>query len=793
MLNRICIWLALCVAVQAQNSLQILAKDPAGLAVPARVEMVGSHLTNRLTFVTGPEGTGRAGNLAADLYRVTVSASGFEPATFELSIAEGDRLEREVRLEIARAGASVVVRTLPGNLDGVPGSTAVLNKTDLDLMRPYSVKEALRQVTGVHIVDEDSFGLNLNIGIRGLDPRRTQRTLLLEDGAPVHLGPYSDPSAHYHTPPELIQSVEVLKGSGQIAYGPQTVGGVLNFVTEQPPAERLRGTFGATLGDRSFRGAQAKLGTGGDRGGILGHFIYREGDGTRERHAHRIFHGGLSGLVKIRQRQTLLLKGGYYEEESKFAEGGLSQADFERRPFGNPFSNDRFYLERYNAQALHGVDFNDHWRLSTNFYYQKIDRASYRQADFAGDEMTANASNGCTGAARTDYANFADLCGNKMRPRNYEFFGIEPRQDFRGTVFGLRNETSVGVRYHREWVTRRRFNGLTPDARETSPGVLFRDWSENRANAFSGYVQSRWLSKYWTFTPGVRVERIRTVNLALRRGNAVRDARLEGVQTLALPGIGVTFLGLPSTTVFAGVHRGFAPPRPDDNYDPLDPNVIPVSAERSTNYEAGFRTYPGGGLQVEATVFRIDFSNQIVAGETVGLPQLTWANAGRTLHAGFELGTRYNVDRRLLPEGHDVFANVAYTRVAVARFSGSLVTDGIDVIGNRLPYAPGNTLSPSLNYSHRTSGVALSFTLNHIGPQFADSLNRIAPTADGQNGRIPAVTILNAALNVPVRKKGPVLFVSGSNLTDRVYIASRVDGIQVGRPRQVFGGIRWEF
>lgn len=788
--NAALLGLALSASLFAQTgSVRVTAADPSGAAVDAQGELSGQGDTLRVPFVTGSSGTILLDNLPVGDYRLSVSGSGFETSVTDVQIQAGQTAEQNVSLQIARVGSSVVVRALPGNLDGVPGSTAEITREDLDIARVFSIKEALRKVTGIHIVDEDAFGLNLNVGIRGLNPRRTQRTLIMEDGAPVHLAPYSDPSAHYHTPAELVQSIEVIKGSGQILHGPQTVGGVMNFVTETPP-NRPRGSIGIAGGNRDYRNIFGKLGTGGERGGILGHFLYREGAGTREGHAHRIFHGGLNGLLNFGSRQSLQLKSNYYEEDSKFTEGGMSQAQYDQNPLGNVFSYDRFNLERYATQALYGINFDD-TRFTTNFYFQKIDRASYRQMDFPGDEMTANPLTGCIGAARTDYENFADLCGNKMRPRNYNFFGIEPRFDLRGRVFGMRNETTAGVRYHRENITRKRYNGLTPDAREDSPGALFRDWNTIRANAFSAYIQSRFTAGNWTFTPGLRMEFVGSHNHVLRRGNVPQDSQLDATQTLPLPGFGVTYLGLPRSTVFAGVHRGFAPPRPDDNFDPLDPNVVPVSPERSTNYEVGIRSYPITGLQLEATAFRIDFSNLIVPGETVGLPQLTWANAGRTLNSGVELGARYDL-ARLLPAGHNVYLTAAYTHVIVAKFNSDEIVDDVNVRGNRLPYAPEHTLSPAIVYQYRT-GLNMNMSWEYVSRQFADALNQTAASADGMTGTVPTYTVMNAALNVPLRQRGPVLFVSGTNLADRRFIASRVDGIQPGRPRQVFGGIRWEF
>ena len=768
----------------------IRAKDPSGGLVSVQGQLSAKGGTLVVPISTAPSGSAVIENLPPGVYQLKVGGSGFESTQLEVTVEAGKEVAPEISLKLAQVGSSVVVKVLPGSLDGVPGATAEITREDLDLLRPLSVKESLRQVTGVHIVDEDAFGLNLNVGLRGLNPRRTQRTLLLEDGVPIHLGPYSDPSAHYHTPPELTESIEVLKGSGQIAHGPQTVGGMINFVTQAPP-DRTRGTVAVQGGNRDYRSLLGKFGTGGERGGILGHLLYRDGAGTRQGHAHQILHSGLSGLLRMKGNQTLQLRGNYYEENSKFTESGISQAAFTRNPLGNPFSQDRFYLTRLSFQALYGVQINESTQVAANFYYQNLDRSSYRQADFSGDEMTANAATGCTGAARVDYERFAPLCGNKMRPRKYDFFGIDPRLEWRGRVFGMRNETSMGVRYHTEDIDRRRYNGLTPDAREESPGILFRDWNTIRTHAAAGYVQSRFFAGKWSFTPGVRLEHVRSTNQVLRRGNVARDASLSATQTMALPGFGVTYGGIARSTIFAGVHRGFAPPRPDDNFDPLDPNARPVDAERSTNYEIGIRSNLARWIQIEATVFRIDFTNQIVAGSSAGLPQFTWANAGKTLNAGVELGGRFDFSS-WLPDGHSVFVKASYTGVGAARFTSDLVTGGVNVRGNRLPYAPEHTLSPSVHYQHRT-GFSLSLSPEYVSRQFSDNRNRTAASADGLIGTVPSYAVFNAAVNVPLGARRPVVFMNISNLGDRRFIVSRVDGIHVGRPRQAFAGLRWDF
>ncbi|NOU24129.1 MAG: TonB-dependent receptor [Methylotenera sp.] len=63
----------------------------------------------------------------------------------------------------------------------------------------------------------------------------------------------------------------------------------------------------------------------------------------------------------------------------------------------------------------------------------------------------------------------------------------------------------------------------------------------------------------------------------------------------------------------------------------------------------------------------------------------------------------------------------------------------------------------------------------------------------GYAGTIPSYTLFNASINFkPVNSKA-TYFLSGHNLTDKEYLASRVDGMFAGRSRQVFGGVRLDF
>ncbi|RKT47122.1 TonB-dependent receptor family protein [Thiocapsa rosea] len=699
-----------------------------------------------------------------------------------------------------------ITSAVPDRLEAVPGSTNLIERAQIEAERPFSIRELLQGVPGVHVVGEDAFGLNLNIGVRGLDPRRTVRTLLLEDGMPIQLAPYSDPSAHYSTPLTRIERIEVMKGSGQIVHGPQTVGGVINFVTRPVPREFV-GEADLSIGNNRFNQISAGVGSGGDWGGWLVEALQRQGDGVRESHRHRLRDFSLKAALEISSRQSVLAKVGYYEEDSKIGEAGLDQARFDRDPFANPFPDDKFELERWAAQLVHRIELRENAQLSTQIYYQKVDRASYRQLDAiaeAGENETLRSRAPDTGprnpACRLDgegidftvpngFEIFAPFCGNQMRPREYEFYGIEPRLEMVHQAFGIPGELVAGLRLHEERISRKRFSGTTPRSREESEGTYFRDQNDIDTDAFSAYLQNTTFLGDWSITPGLRLEDYSLKNTAVlsRTDREINNGKSVTIDnTEWLPGLGVTYFGLPQTTLFAGIHRGIAPPRPDANLNPTDDALQRVDPELSTNYEIGARSSALTGLQWEATLFQTDFDNQIVEGEALGLAQ-TYANAGETLFQGLEVAAR--VDFGQLRSGiHNPYATLSYTNLFTAKFEN----DAAGARGNRLPYAPRQMLSVGLGFEH-AAGWDARMGVTYIDEQYTDAANSRAASADGQSGLIPSYTTLDAAVNFRLPQHGATLYLSATNLTDETYLVSRVNGAFAGASRQIIAGVSLMF
>lgn len=695
----------------------------------------------------------------------------------------------------------VVKGILPDRLDAVPGSYQVIDEKALEARRPFSIQEALNNIPGVNVVGENTYGLGVNIGIRGLNPRRTARTLLMEDGMPLFLAPYGDPAAHYTTPLERVQRIEVVKGSGQILYGPQTVGGMINFVTRPVPTDgKVHGNVTATLGNNDFTSLYGNIGAGDERGGLMIDALHKKGDGIRDNHDFEIQEYTAKGQLNLSDRHTLIAKASYFRESSHVSETGLGLVEYHEDKYQAPTGkNDVFEHERTTFQLQHLFQVNHQVKLSTQAYYAKSERASFRQINDPGGLGGRSVMDRCTGLGVATEANAA-LCGGRWRPREFEYWGIEPRLDVQHSLFGVDSNAVIGFRYHREEIRRNQFRGSDLRIQNQGYAEAFGDHREqihSDVEAKSYYAQNTFYAGDWTFTPGLRVEDLRIRTNILRAEGSVQNnpqSKDTNHQSKVLPGFGVTWNGIEKTTVFAGVHKGFAPPRPDrDIFAPGGANtatVVNTRPEESTNWELGTRSNYIKGVTFETTLFHTVFDDIVVAGPTSG----SFINGGKSQQSGIELAGRINFGH-IYDSTHNFYVAGSYTNLFTAKFKKT--NAAADVFsGDRLPYAPKHLASLSLGYEHPV-GFDARIGIDYVSEQQEDVSYREGRSEEdvlsGRTGRIPAYTLLNATVNYRPVGSHLSYFLSAYNLADKEYLASRVDGMVAGRQRQVFAGIRYDF
>lgn len=643
-----------------------------------------------------------------------------------------------------------------------PGSVAIVTREKLELTQPLSVQDALKSVPGIVVREEEGYGFIPNIGMRGLNPNRSQKLLVLEDGVPVAPGLFLANESYYSPRIERMQSIEVLKGAAGLRYGPTTIGGVVNYKTKDP---EQGAKVTAKIGTHGYRSIGLDAGGTAPSGEAIGgiSLVKAEGDGFRN-NGFDMTDLMVKGGMALGENQWVGVKFTRYDNEINTSYVGLRPNEYKNDPTKNPAPNDYFLTDRNSFDINHEWQINDTVKLKTLLYWSQLTRDYWRR------EVQARSANGttfvpCDGSA---------YCMNGNN-RTFEMMGLDSRLHVNYDGFGVKNEAEIGIRLHSDKLNNQKVRSKTdPNAR--SGDLTTDDTQEAQGIAF--YGQNRFiLSERVAITPGLRIE-----TYDQSRKNELTGLSGESSTTEVMPGIGATWQLAPQAQLFAGAFKGFSPAMVATAISGAGVDQQ-LDAERSTNFEIGVRG-ASGRLTYEATAFRMDFANQIIPQSESGGVGATATNAGETLNQGLEGALGYKIGG-----GWSVDGNATW--VPTAKFNSTKIVGGIDRNGNRLPYAP--ELTANLAVSYATGGLRTSLGAYHVSSQFVDPENTMAQSADGRRGEIPAYTTLDFNVRYAIDKQLSV-FGTVRNLTDKKYIASRnPDGIFPGVERNVEVGASYKF
>lgn len=707
-----------------------------------------------------------------------------------------------------------IIGTAPEALEHIPGSGRVITRESLQQNHRLTINEALREVPGVNVRDEEGLGMRPNIGIRGLDPTRSRKIHIMEDGVPIMLMPYGDPSSYYFPPVFRFDRLEILKGSGQLLYGPQNIGGVMNMITRMPPATP-QGNFEIRGGNLNYMNTHLDYGGTWGKSGYLVDLTHFQSDTPRFTNIRaKVDDLTFKTVHELTDRTSILAKFNYYREDSGVGYQGRTEQQFAEAPRFTPFENDRFDFRRVGVHVAVQHMFTANLTSTTNFFGHYIARDWTRQEqqglDAAGNPIGSSVTGNNISAQSVTVAPADRRFANE---REYWVYGVEPRFHLTHTLLGIKSEADFGARYMHEESDRRQLRNLGSGVGASSscfiPAGATTCLGENNlrtTNAYALFFQNRFFpTDQITVTPGFRVEHINFDQLDRLQNNG-NGAFGKTSFTEVLPGIGATYAPVKDYTLFAGVHRGMSPPQVSDAVTSAGV-ALDLDAELSWTYELGLRGSPTKWAGFELTFFQMDFQNQIISQSVAGGVGATLTNAGRTRHKGIELATKVDLLDMMTGtnKDQDVIFDFNYTWVAQAEFKGirnSSITGAallpgeaatVGTAGNRLPYAPRHMLTAGIGYANRPVGFDVRLETQCLSDMFGDDRNTVNPTPSGQRGLISGWCILNTAANQYVKPINTTFYVTGKNLLDHLYIVDRTRGIYAGLPLMVQAGARWTF
>ena len=93
-----------------------------------------------------------------------------------------------------------------------------------------------------------------------------------------------------------------------------------------------------------------------------------------------------------------------------------------------------------------------------------------------------------------------------------------------------------------------------------------------------------------------------------------------------------------------------------------------------------------------------------------------------------------------------------------------------------------------------TAGWNASISWIYRGAFFTDEDNTpFAGDPEGENGQVPSVWLVAARANYTIPNTNAVIFISGENLTDELYITDREDGVKPGIGRTIMAGAKYKW
>jgi Fe(3+) dicitrate transport protein len=664
------------------------------------------------------------------------------------------------------------------------GSGTSMGEREIKNAQPESSSELLRRVPGLQVRQEDPMGLRLNLGVRGLSPIRSRLILMEEDGVPVVVSPYGEPELYYTTAVERVQRLDVIKGSDVLAYGPQTVGAVVELHTWDP-TPRPAWYVASQVGSRGYGELVGRYSNTTNDVGYVAQVMRKSGDGYRDMGFYATDAFG-KAVVQTGSSGQLTVKFGFHDDRARTTYTGLTDLLYRENPRQDTIAPDDYMaIRRYEASVVQDQRFGDRTRLHSVLFAYQMD-LDQRLQDFDRSSILQ---------PQSKYQSIPDPMAlffrhtTSLRDRVYDVAGLSTEFEHQVTTGPVQQRITVGARVIEDVANRKLLMGLIPTA-ETGQ-VLTNNTTQ--ILGLAGWAQDQLAFGHnLLITPALRIEHSRALETlhVIEAGDPPKpeavhiDASSES--TGFTPGIGA-ILGTPRLNLFSSVYRGYSAPQISQAITP-DGQDAHLPAETSMNYELGLRGRLGNWLRAEADGFLIEFGNQLISNNPLSGLTSELVAGGPTRHLGIETTATLRIGKGLeLPLDIDLGAQYTFVR---ARFKGGLY-ENKSIDGNTVPYSPANSATVTLDVAHPV-GVSAQASLSYIGDQYSDEGNTVIGGPTGLDGLIDAYTVIDVGARYRYAPSGVSFGVSVKGLLNQVYISDRLpNGIFTAGFRQIFATFAW--
>ncbi|MEQ8824281.1 MAG: TonB-dependent receptor [Filomicrobium sp.] len=741
---------------------------------------------------------------------------------------------------------------VPSSLEGYSTSATRVSEDTFDERRDRNLNEALKKVSGIVITNDDGAAHHGGISIHGSAPRRGRKVLLMEDGHVVNLALWLDPSVHFAPPYERLEAFEVIRGP-VTSHGPNNNFGIINLRNLSPfgPDEvGLSFSLGWTdNGDNDqmdiSNRRHAHIRQSFNNVGVVASYTGANQEGAWNTEVLRFddFYGSIGWKGT---NQDLIVNYSYAKQRDNYDESNLEAEDGEP---GDPerlfqqFGHDKLAFapgaavntyagEIHRGQLTHNLYINRDTTISTRVYAQSHRRDRYQIVTLEDDPTDVDDDEAGLVAVFEDDELLIPEDSMFGRLRTFKHIGAETRAEFANLPLmgGMKHDIQAGIRYEYQEMTNRNFLGASGQILEDGDVAGLTIFERNLdADTVSAFLQSNiHVTQNFNVVPGVRFEwyEVNRQNkvVAEEEGEAeeieddecgeIRDGldeclEIEGINrdpipnesydsANVLPGISFAYTGFNRTTVYGGYHRG-------QSTAVLRNEDFPAPDEIGDNFQLGVRSTAVKGLTFDVAGYYTNLKDYQFGQSFSTASDRGFGRADEVRIFGAEVYGR--LDSQAITGGPwNVFAEATYSYANGEFVKGTSGQSGEDeddpttevsIAGNQLPEIIPHVAVLTLGIAHKPAGgwgwnASASYT--YRGNFFTDEFETpFGGDGEGEAGEVPDVWLLSARASLQIADTDTYLWVSGTNLTDELYITDREDGLKPGQARTFWTGVKMKF
>ena len=629
-------------------------------------------------------------------------------------------------------------------------------------------RQVFARVPGVSVWEMDGTGNQVGVATRGLNPHRSWELNVRQNGHVINSDLFGYPEAHYNPPTEAVESIELIRGSGALQYGPQ-FGGMLNYRLKQPDTtkaisfetQQSAGTFGLFSSFNSLGGKIGKL-------SYYGYYDFRRSDGWRENSDYHFeaWHTGLK--YQFNPKVFLTAEFSHMDYINHFA-AGLTDAMFEE----NPRQSNRprnYFNPTINVPATYlEIKAGENTLITASASAVLGERNSIQFINLPTVNDTINPST------------------NEYNPRQvdrdyYHSYSTEAkiRQDY--DLLGHKSHLVAGIRYGNS-KTNRRQKG------EGSTGTDFdlalsSDYAVDltfRTRNYAFFAENNFnLTNRFSVTPGFRFDIIDTDLTGQITAFNTPEVPFSLNRSFPVFGIGMEYSLSNDSNAYANFTQAYRPVLhsdllPSSPLDRTDPNLEDAMGDNS---EIGIRGSWRDIFIWDVNYFSLRYNNRIgTLIQTEGTETYFFkTNIGDTRNQGMEAYLEFHPFNLLNHHSEylDIgfFTATAYNNATYKQ--GTVTSEGlnVDITGNDVENVPTWISRSGVNYHYKSISSAIQFS--YVSKSYSDALNTQS-SISGVNGVIPSYFLVDFNFSYQFNDRYNIKF-SVSNLTDEKYFTRRATG-----------------